>query len=521
MSATQGVFLVEDEIATRELLREGVDWAAAGFRFLGEAADGELALPRILSLKPDLLITDVQLPFLDGLTLARSVRQALPETRIIVISGYDYFDYVKQAMEIGAQAYLLKPFSAQDALNAVIGVEAKHRASQLRIERRVEDRAEAQVRELSLARFVNGLIDAEGGGELGGEALLQAERLGILRTHYFLQVFYFKQRRVELAQELLECLAAQDFTAYMRSENEVLCLVAEFEEERLEVRAAALDAVAERFAHAAPVAWRSPRFERLRELGAQYRPFAALRRGLSGVEPEKEQGAGARPAKVCSASPQLHLDAERLRRFLSYGDAGQSERYWSEVVDGNREALESLIFRSYFLGTIIADIRAYVAQSGWSAEVSVPSSTEIESVVIAAQTRDAIVAYLSRLTRDVLGVRDRRTEGILSSTESRAMEIIRSEYANPGLNVAYLAERLALSTNYLSALFHQRTEQTLSAYILKTRMAHARELLRDSDLPVTEISARVGYNNANHFSTQFKKSSGESPNEYRHRHRQR
>ena len=83
------VFLVEDESVIREGFRDKIPWGQYGFELVGEAGDGEMALPMIRKLKPDLLITDIKMPFMDGLSLSEIVKEELPKARIIIISGYD------------------------------------------------------------------------------------------------------------------------------------------------------------------------------------------------------------------------------------------------------------------------------------------------------------------------------------------------------------------------------------------------------------------------------------------------
>ncbi len=112
------VFLVEDEIVTREGIRDSVDWAGAGLRWCGEAPDGELALAMIEAEAPDILITDIKMPFMDGLELSRIVRERLPQTRIVILSGHDEFRYAQEAIQLGVTDYLLKPVSAQELLDA-------------------------------------------------------------------------------------------------------------------------------------------------------------------------------------------------------------------------------------------------------------------------------------------------------------------------------------------------------------------------------------------------------------------
>src|SRR5512139_3714945 len=107
------VFFVEDEIITREGIRDNVDWQASGFEFCGEAADGEIALPLLRTAQPDVLITDIKMPFMDGLQLSKIIRERMPWIKIIILSGHDEFEYAQKAISLGVNDYLLKPVTAQ------------------------------------------------------------------------------------------------------------------------------------------------------------------------------------------------------------------------------------------------------------------------------------------------------------------------------------------------------------------------------------------------------------------------
>jgi len=113
------VFLVEDEIVVREGIRNSIPWEKTSYTLTGEAPDGEVALSMILDSKPDILITDIKMPFVDGLTLSRIVRKNLPLIKIIILSGHDEFEYAREAISIGVEEYLLKPVSAQEMIKTL------------------------------------------------------------------------------------------------------------------------------------------------------------------------------------------------------------------------------------------------------------------------------------------------------------------------------------------------------------------------------------------------------------------
>lgn len=89
------VFLVDDEKVIREGIRDKIPWEQYGFQFVGEAGDGEMALPLIRKTRPDVVITDIKMPFMDGLSLSKVLHEEFPKTRVIIISGYDDFEYAR------------------------------------------------------------------------------------------------------------------------------------------------------------------------------------------------------------------------------------------------------------------------------------------------------------------------------------------------------------------------------------------------------------------------------------------
>lgn len=113
------VFLVEDEAILRRGIRDSIRWEEHGFEFAGEAGDGEYAYPMIMKTEPDILITDVKMPFMDGLELSRLVKKQLPKIKILILSGYDEFTYAKEGIKIGISDYLLKPITADKLIEAL------------------------------------------------------------------------------------------------------------------------------------------------------------------------------------------------------------------------------------------------------------------------------------------------------------------------------------------------------------------------------------------------------------------
>ena len=113
------VFLVDDEPILLEGIRSKIDWESIGLNFVGEATDGEIALSMMQEIKPDILITDVKMPFMNGLELSSAIKKIQPWIKIIILSGHDEFDYAKKAISIGVEDYLLKPFTANEVIESL------------------------------------------------------------------------------------------------------------------------------------------------------------------------------------------------------------------------------------------------------------------------------------------------------------------------------------------------------------------------------------------------------------------
>ena len=148
------IFLVEDEYVVREGIKNNIDWAKEGFIFSGEAADGELAFPLIQAEQPDIIITDIKMPFMNGLDLSRLVVKALPQSKIIILSGHEEFSYAQEAIKIGVTEYLLKPIKSTELIETVkrigkqIIAEREERENYERYKREMEENETEKMRRL-------------------------------------------------------------------------------------------------------------------------------------------------------------------------------------------------------------------------------------------------------------------------------------------------------------------------------------------------------------------------------------
>ena len=136
------VFLVEDEFVVREGIKNNVDWKKYGYDFCGDASDGELAFPMIQKLKPDIVITDIRMPFMDGLELSRLIKKEMPWIEIIILTGYQEFEYAKEGIKLGVAQYLSKPISSEELI-----AEVNILAAKIKEKRQKQEMAEMYMKE--------------------------------------------------------------------------------------------------------------------------------------------------------------------------------------------------------------------------------------------------------------------------------------------------------------------------------------------------------------------------------------
>ena len=185
MNPLYKVVLVEDEIVTREGIRDNVNWNAHGFQFSGDAADGEMALSLLETTHPDVLITDIKMPFMDGLQLCKIVRERMPWIKIVILSGHDEFEYAHEAIKLGVKEYLLKPITVEnlhkllDKMGKLLETEREEQQRLRQLQDQVEEN-QAILRERFLLKLVIGAVNS-------AEAIEESKALGLdLVARYYL-----------------------------------------------------------------------------------------------------------------------------------------------------------------------------------------------------------------------------------------------------------------------------------------------------------------------------------------------
>lgn len=221
------VFLADDEIAIREGIRSSFPWEKTNYTLVGEAPDGEIALQMIRDTNPDILITDIRMPFMDGMELCGVVRRQMPWIGIIILSGYDEFEYARQGIQLGVREYLLKPVTSMDLRQALDRVSA-----QLAEEKRSRERSESLRRRMEgdqsfLREKLLGSLYSEDAQEGDAERILrELGNLGLRLEAAFYAVidaaFEPLEKGREVLSDLAESSAGEAFATPCRTGTRIL-----------------------------------------------------------------------------------------------------------------------------------------------------------------------------------------------------------------------------------------------------------------------------------------------------------
>ena len=531
------VFLVEDESIIRETLRDTVPWAQYGYTFAGEAGDGEMALPLIRQAHPDVLITDIRMPFMDGLALSQLVSKEFPDMKIIIISGHDDFEYARQAIQIGVERYLLKPITKNALLGVLSEVREKIEGERAAHSYMAQFHQEAQEYEQYARRAFFERIAA---GQLTVQQIYEtAEKLDLdLRAQCYAFVIFsiqpeqpggaaaYSEPGTTLQDALLaHFLKYPEYILLRWSLNSYLVLIKGDNNQ--------IDALIRRCAGA---------------VQTQYETYAPDRSWYVAAS-RPTQRLSALPERFDEVSrlwayrhilPNEHILTESSVGFLTAGsggtglarlDAGKLDpailtgvmqsasiqeipNFVGEYIHGVQEALASNPFCQYLMLSVRFAATAFVETLGVS-QTEFLDSLHCLDLVGRSVTTDDLKTYFSEILQRAVELRDQASNSQLRTLLKEAVAYIDSHYTDETLSLNQVAKEINISANYLSAVFSQEMGATFTEYVTGRRMDKAKELLRSTDKRSGEVAVAVGYRDPHYFSFLFKKTQGCTPRDYR------
>lgn len=516
------IFLVEDEIIMREGIKKNIDWEKENFEFVGDAGDGELAYPLIIQKKPDILITDIKMPFMDGLELSRLVKAELPDIKIIVLSGYNEFDYAKEAIDIGITEYMLKPVTSAKLL------EALHKVEKSILDQREKaavksgsDEETKFFRKIASGSMSVSLLLKEG-RELGLELAASEYNLLLLQLFAGADVDESHEHIEKIKQGFQELRKNYPIEFVHLGREEFWFLLKGTQEYPLEELEKKIKAELERlvwFEHQTEyfgVLGRS--VERLGDISVCYhaadREFAhRFLRKRNRIHSVEETAEAALDIEKLNLS---QTDRKSLEQFLSTGlrcDIDDFiDTYFSKV--GNQN-IQSILFRQYVTMDVYIIVISFSQKMGYKKQDLVDLYGDEKALVKVVDSVEDTKSYLKKLLELTIDLREKGSTNKYDKILTQAKEYIEENYNQYDISLNTVAASVNLSPNHFSTIFSQELGETFIEYLTRVRMEKAKELLRTTSKKSTEIAYEVGYKDAHYFSNLFKKTQNCTPREYR------
>lgn len=535
------VFLVEDEMVIRRGIKNSIDWEKEGYIFCGEASDGELAYPMIIKEKPDILITDIRMPFMDGLELCKLVKKELPNIKILILSGYDEFDYAKEAIRLGVTEYLLKPISSGKLLEALNGV-----SESIRREKEDKDLVRKYMEEMRentehekqkfFEQMIAGNLSMADALETGKkyEMSLSAGMYNLLLFRFTLgeenrksgELLGEAEYAIEKLTERLEYV----FEFQRGVEGWAFLLMADNEEqmsERVKELSKDLEEIMKNYSTIAYFGGIGQPVARLRELEESFREaeraLAArftmeLNRIISVEDIRMAQNVDTLDDIEITSFGEIEKTRTMLEKFLNNGVEDEIDEFVDVYINElPEENLKSVLMRQY----IIMD--AYIVMMSFCEKIEgiegemQAQSEELKNSMKTIQTLEEIKNYIRMLLKKIIGVRDTISGRRYSDIIEIAKDQIRKTYMSDEISLNTIAAEVGMSPSYFSSIFSKEMGKTFVEYLTEIRMDRAKELLMCSSMKTSEIGYEVGYKDPHYFSYIFKKTQNCTPKEFRAR----
>lgn len=516
------VIIADDEEDLRRAIIQKIDWNECGFEIIGDAENGIEALEMVENLEPDLLITDIKMPMMTGLELAEKVRSVSPATQIVILSGYDEFEYARQAIQYNIIRYLLKPISASELRCELEKIRTAMDERLKEIRGKDETDLDSLTKRLSVTDFLIPLMLGNIEDTPDEENLeVKAKELGLVKgenSSFVVMVSKFKAQNGEkgTSPEHVRFVNAV-MQKYFTSESffisgRIVTFAVSGEDNFAELLQVPLKELVQSasmvFSQKCSVGV-SRSFKKLSLLANAYFEAVSARRYTS-------DGAG-EVRFIDDVEHGISLELEyveksvfKLEQLLKVGNREKLEEFLSELYRGDKNNMDYLVIQ--IMATVLRTVSTVSDKSALS---KLMADNQIFSKTTLYDHEENIRTDIVRLclnARDIISSYQKQDSEVMCD---KVLNIIDSEYANEEISLSEISARLGVSPNYLSSLIKKTKKDNFINLLTRKRMEKAKDLLLCTQAKILEVAEKCGYVDQHYFSYCFKKYYGISPNKMR------
>lgn len=526
------VLLVDDEEEVIQIIMKKIDWEGLGFSVVGHACNGIKALELVEELQPDVVMTDIKMPFMDGMELSRRIREGFPAIKILFFTGFDEFEYAKGAIQLEAEQYILKPVNAVELSDVYTRLKIKL-DREISEKRNVETLQKYYMDSLPVlqANFYTSLLE----GRLGKEEISQ----------------YLSDYQISFSGPFFSCLVIHTSSSHIPDNMNVLLLSTSVQKQAEERLAQKWQAKCFSYLGNAVLIGQLKNMSDITELTDDCDRFCKYAKAIIGAVVTVGIGRvcgdilelpqsylGAREAvsyrAIYGSSKAINMKEiipRETNKFASDKDVMLSElfkviRFGSEedvaraaehYLTNSALAEESLQQHQVRMMELVSSLYKFLVTHG----VDVPGfSGNIQELYdgLVGLEPDALGTWLAGIC---LSIREKLIHARNKSTKSfvaRAEEYVQKHYGEEELSLDSICGILGVSNAYFSTIFKKETGSSFISYLTDFRLELAREMLVDTDEKSYMIAKSVGYADPNYFSYVFKRKFGVSPSIYRREH---
>lgn len=527
------VLAADDEYWSRENLRSLISWEDYSIEFLDPACDGEEVLERIEEEKPDIILTDINMPFMDGLELLKKLQTEYPQIITIAVSGYDDFEKVKGVFVSGGLDYLLKPVGKEELvriLTKALGILEERETMRRNTEtnRQQEHKLSSFLEDSEYSALLSGKLYGQfqaqphvsSTGEFSGMAALMVKFYNIAEIaekfeHDSLQM------SLDIKTKLRKLMDGDPDAIIFNNCNkmsEFLIFTS--------LRTKSLQIFAEKILKEFPLDDYGPvsvilheQTGSLDDIGNIYRdmiavlvtrPFTYTHCILSCPEGESTSACQTVGKNIS------HRIEEELYHFLNTSQKNETRKLIFQTCDfrncdnGSWSCLDVKQYIRRITGILYCYVQEQQPELTAQAEEAMDDIDYYMKCLDAASVMASIKILLNSLWENVS---ENNVDSVGSQVEQIRQYILTSYHEN--ITLTALASAYHMDASYLSRMFSQTYGETIIAYLTRVRMEQAIRLMGDEEKKLETISFLVGYDDYNYFSRVFRKKLGVSPREYR------